>query len=90
MSVCEYATVGVWNQTDEGIDIEFMVTKNLRRATLKVSGPGVEGRFFIDSITPPRYPHGEKYPSPTADLALAPLIYWNEATPAGTVRANFM
>lgn len=66
------------------------MTRNLRRATLKVSGPGVEGTFFLDSIAPPRYPGGEIYPSPTANLALAPSIYWNVAIPAGTARANFM
>lgn len=90
VDICDHATVGRWNSTDEGLDFQFSVAHNLRRARIDISAPDVEGTFYLDSIAPPRYPAGEIYPSSTADLALAPLIYWNEAIPAGTLRANFV
>ena len=66
-----------------------------RHVTIRIAGTGLEGNtidgtFELTSFTHPRYPDGENYPSKSASLELAPLIYWNEAIPAGNVETSFI
>ena len=88
MTTCGGETKGLWNTTSEGIAFHFDVSSALNKATIALTGPGVSGTFELESFAPPRYPDGEIYPAPRASLALAPLIYWNEAIPAGTVHTS--
>jgi hypothetical protein len=85
VTTCGDDTQGIWNQTDQGTVFSFQTSKNLQQVEIAVAGPQVSGTFSLKSHNPARYPAGELYPSSTASVALGPLIYWNEAIPAGTV-----
>jgi hypothetical protein len=88
VTTCGDVTQGVWNTTSQGIVFSFQISKKLKQVDIVVSGPQISGTFSMKSKDPARYPGGELYPSSTASLALAPLIYWNEPIPAGTVNVN--
>lgn len=90
ITTCGDDTKGVWNQTNEGIGFSFEVSNNMKQVDVVVAGPQVSGTFSLKSNTPARYPAGELYPSKSASLALGPLIYWNEAVPAGSVEASMI
>ncbi|TVY17456.1 Diels-Alderase ccsF [Lachnellula arida] len=88
VTTCGGDTKGIWNQTNEGTNFSFQVSKNLKQVDIVVAGPQVSGTFSLKSRDPARYPRGEIVPSSTASLTLGPLIYWNEAIPAGTVHTS--
>lgn len=88
VTTCGDDAQGVWNSTSQGIVFSFQVSKKLKQVDIVVAGPQLSGTFSMKSKDPARYPGGELYPSPTASLALAALVYWNEAIPAGTVDVN--
>jgi hypothetical protein len=88
ISTCPGETRGLWNTTSEGIEFSFSISEDLRKAAISVQGPGVTGTWSIESFTPPRTPDGAIYPSPKASVSLAPLLYWNEAIPAGIVHTS--
>ncbi|TVY34903.1 Diels-Alderase [Lachnellula subtilissima] len=90
VTTCGGDTKGIWNQTSEGINFSFQVSNSLKQADIVVAGPQVSGNFSLKSRDPARYPGGEIAPSPTASLALGPLIYWNEAIPAGAVDTSLI
>lgn len=61
----------------------------VRIAGTGIDGSTIDGTFELTSFTHPRYPDGTTYPSKSASVELAPLIYWNEAIPAGKVETSF-
>lgn len=89
VSTCSGVTKGLWNTTSEGFEFSFEVSETLKTASISLSGPQVSGTWSLSSFAPPRTPDGLIYPSPKASVELAPLIYWNEAIPAGNVQTSF-
>lgn len=89
VTTCPTKTTGIWNTTSSGIDISFTVSSDLKTAEIVVKSPDVQGSLTLASTSPPLYPAGEHYPSSTASMELAPLIYWNEPIAGAVAHASF-
>ena len=89
ITTCSGRTTGLWSSTAQNISFSFMLDSSLKRATITVKTPTINGEWHITSNTPARYPSGDLYPSESASLYFAPYNWWEEAIPSGTVSIVF-
>lgn len=88
VTTCPKQTIGVWNTTSRGIEFSFVTSSDLKTAKIVVKTPQVQGTFSIKASAPPLYPAGENYPSARANMALAPLTYWDMPIPGGNAHSD--
>ncbi|KZF24669.1 hypothetical protein L228DRAFT_275923 [Xylona heveae TC161] len=84
----DYWTEGFW--TSNNLISSYAISNDFSQSTVQLDGPGFQGTYTLNSFTKARYPDGSSFPNGNASVTLAPLIYWNEAVPAGRVTANLV
>jgi hypothetical protein len=88
ISRCDTLTSGFWLDSEQGYEFTFAVANDYSTANISLNSPDLSGTFSLTSSSQPHYPTGDIYPSSTSSTALAPLIYWTEPIPGGTVTAS--
>jgi hypothetical protein len=88
ISRCDSLTSGFWLDSEQSYEFAFAVANDYSTANISLNSPEMSGTFSLTSTSQPHYPTGDIYPSSTASTALAPLIYWTESIPGGTVTAS--
>lgn len=83
------STYGYWlDDTDITTRFSFRVPRTLASAHLNFVSSSVEGSWALKSIAPAMTANGMAQLSSLGSVELAPLIYWNEAIPMGTMNAS--
>jgi hypothetical protein len=90
IETCGEVTTGYW--TGKSINSTFAFRGN-REARIDISGSSItgdriSGTFVLRSFSNARYPAGQTYPDRKASVFMAPLLYWNEGIPSGSVKTD--
>ncbi|PGH15055.1 hypothetical protein AJ80_05680 [Polytolypa hystricis UAMH7299] len=83
---CVGATYGIWD--GRGFESRFEVARDSSQATILINSTDFDAELFLTSISKPRYANGLVFPDAEGSVAVVPLIYRNEAIPAGRANAE--
>lgn len=79
--------IGKWIGSDW--HASFRATTDNREIDIGFDGPQIQGRYHVRSFTKAHYANEYIFPDKRGIVAFAPMIYWNEAVPAGNLEAKF-
>ncbi|CAH0055619.1 unnamed protein product [Clonostachys solani] len=85
---CPDKTIARWFNTTADLEWKFDYTTNFKHTLVTIKSPTVTGTIKMKSLVPPLYPNGLEFPNSNGNTLFAPLLYWVESVPAGTVEAN--
>jgi len=86
--MCPDKTTGrFFNRTSE-FEWKMESTSDFKHSVTMINSPTVKGTVTMKALVPPLYPNGLQYPDPKGDPFFAPLLWWEENVPTGTVEAN--
>lgn len=85
---CPDKTIGRWFNTSADVEWKFDYTTNFKNTLVTIDTPTVSGTIKMKSLVPALYPNGLEFPNLNGNTLFAPLLYWVESVPAGTVEAN--
>jgi len=87
---CGDETTGTWTGPGMACSFRFLqyAAAEIALSGVGITGETVTGTYSLTSFSKARYPDGTTYPSKKETVELAPLIYWNEAIPGGSVKTD--
>jgi hypothetical protein len=83
---CCGAVGGTWSTKNK--IFSFLISADLKTATLDFDTPTLQGRVNMESVGPSRYPDGSIWPSRTASTWLSPHLHFTEALVAANVKVD--
>ncbi|KAF7561607.1 hypothetical protein G7046_g2499 [Stylonectria norvegica] len=88
IQTCLDKTVGRWFNTTSDLEWKFESDSDFKDTLVTINSATVKGTIKMKSLVPALYPNGLEYPNRKGNTLFAPLLYWVENVPVGTVEAN--
>jgi hypothetical protein len=88
IGTCPHKTTGRFFNTTSDFEWKFEFTTDFERSVTTINSPTIQGTIMMKALSPPLYPNGLQYPNVDGDPLFAPMLWWEESVPTGTVEAN--
>ena len=85
---CPDKTTGRFYNTGSDFEWKFESTTDFKLSVTTVNSATVKGTVTMNALVPALYPNGLQFPDAKGNPMFAPLLWWEENAPAGTVEAN--